>query len=253
MKKQVEWISHRGESIDAPENTLSAFQLAMERDTDGIETDIHLTADGILVCIHDSDTGRVGNRDIHIESSTFAEAETLDVSNGKPEFKGEKIPTFRSVLNLLKPGKLFYVEVKENDERVLPAMLREIDAASVPHEQIVMISFHKEIVLASKRYMPDIKTLWLTGFEENNADGTFSPTPEETIAFLKSAKADGIDACALEKAFDAKYIKALKDAGYHVAIWTVDQEDAARRYLEHGVDSITSNCAAKLCKAIEGR
>ena len=37
----MEWISHRGESIDAPENTLSAFQLAMERDTDGIETDIH--------------------------------------------------------------------------------------------------------------------------------------------------------------------------------------------------------------------
>ena len=253
MKKQVEWISHRGESIDAPENTLSAFRLAMQRDTDGIETDIHLTSDGILVCIHDSDTGRVGDRNLHIETSTFAEAETIDVSSGKPEFKGEKIPTFRSVLDLLKPGKLFYVEVKENDERVLPAMLREIDAAGVPHEQIVMISFHKEIVKAGKQYMPDIKTLWLTGFEENETDHTFSPSPGETIAFLKDAKADGIDACALEKAFDAAYIKALKDAGFHVAIWTVDQEDAAQRYLERGVDSITSNCAAKLCKAIEGR
>ena len=164
MTKQVEWISHRGESIDAPENTLSAFKLAMERDTDGIETDIHLTADGILVCIHDSDTGRVGDRRISIEASTFAEIETVDVSNGKPEFKGEKIPTFRSVLEILKPGKLFYVEVKENDERVLSAMRREIDAAKVPHEQIVMISFHKAIVTASKHFMPDFKTLWLTCF-----------------------------------------------------------------------------------------
>ena len=250
MKKQVEWISHRGESIDAPENTLSAFRLAMERDTDGIETDIHLTSDGILVCIHDSDTGRVGDRNLHIETSTFAEAETIDVSNGKPEFKGEKIPTFRSVLDILKPGKLFYVEVKENDERVLPAMLREIDAAGVPHEQIVMISFHKEIVTASKLRMPDIKTLWLTSFSEEN--GGVSPTPEETIAFLKEAKADGIDAHALEKAFDAAYIKALKDAGFHVAVWTVDDAGTAERYAAMGVDSITSDCAAKLRALLKG-
>ena len=54
----VQWISHRGESIDAPENTAAAFRLAMDRDTDGMETDIHLTSDGVLVCCHDSDTKR---------------------------------------------------------------------------------------------------------------------------------------------------------------------------------------------------
>ena len=56
--KQTEWISHRGESLDAPENTLSSFKLAMERDTDGMETDIHLRSEGVLVCIHDSMSGR---------------------------------------------------------------------------------------------------------------------------------------------------------------------------------------------------
>lgn len=251
--KKVEWISHRGESEDAPENTLSAFKLAMERNTDGIETDIHLTSDGVLVCIHDSDTGRVGDRSINIETSTFAEAETLDVCNGKAEYRGEKIPTFRSVLEILKPGKKFYVEVKENNECVLPAMRDEIDSAGVPHEQIVMISFHKDIVRASKKYMPDVKTLWLTGFKENEEDGSFAPCAEEAIAFLKEAKADGIDAHALEKGFNAEYIKALKDAGFHIAIWTVDKQEVAERYIAIGVDSVTSNCAAKLCNAIEGR
>ena len=47
----VKWISHRGESLDAPENTLAAFQLSMERQTDGMECDVYLTTDGkVMVC-----------------------------------------------------------------------------------------------------------------------------------------------------------------------------------------------------------
>ena len=248
--RKVEWISHRGESLDAPENTMSAFLLAMERETDGIETDIHLTSDGELVCIHDGNTRRVGDREIKIEESTFAETQSVDVSNGMAAYTGEKIPLFRSVLAILKPGRKFYVEVKENDPRVLPVMRRELECSGVALENIVMISFHRDIVRESRRVMPEVKTLWLTSFSEEN--GRVSPTPEETIAFLKEAKADGIDAHALEKAFDAAYIKALKDAGFHVAVWTVDDAGAAERYAAMGVDSITSNCAAKLRALLKG-
>ena len=248
--RTVEWISHRGESLDAPENTMSAFLLAMERETDGIETDIHLTSDGELVCIHDGNTRRVGDREISIEESTFAETQSVDVSNGMAAYKGEKIPLFRSVLALLKPGRKFYVEVKENDPRVLPVMRRELERSGVALENIVMISFHRDIVRESRRVMPEVKTLWLTSFSEEN--GGVSPTPEETIAFLKEAKADGIDAHALEKAFDAAYIKALKDAGFHVAVWTVDDAGTAERYAAMGVDSITSDCAAKLRALLKG-
>lgn len=249
--RKVEWISHRGESFDAPENTIRAFQLAMERETDGIETDIHLTADGAVVCIHDSDTGRVGNRKLPVETTPLNELQEVDVSNGMAEFKGEKIPLFRSVLRILRPGRMFFVEVKQNDERLLEAMRREIEEAGVPHDQIVMISFYREMVTASKRIMPSVRTLWLTGFTEEN--GTFRPTPEETIAFLKEAKADGIDARALENVFDADYIKALKDAGFYVAVWTVDDAELAERYIAMGVDSITSNCAAKLRSILKGQ
>ena len=248
--RKVEWISHRGESLDAPENTMSAFLLAMERETDGIETDIHLTSDGELVCIHDGNTRRVGDREISIEESTFAETQSVDVSNGMAAYKGEKIPLFRSVLAILKPGRKFYVEVKENDPRVLPVMRRELERSGVALENIVMISFHRDIVRESRRVMPEVKTLWLTSFSEEN--GRVSPTPEETIAFLKEAKADGIDAHALEKAFDAAYIKALKDAGFHVAVWTVDDAGTAERYAAMGVDSITSDCAAKLRALLKG-
>ena len=79
----TKWISHRGESLDAPENTLAAFRLAMERGSDGVETDIHLTADGILVCCHDADTKHTCGESRIIEETPFAELETLDLLSAR--------------------------------------------------------------------------------------------------------------------------------------------------------------------------
>lgn len=240
----MEWISHRGESKDAPENTMSAFRLAVERDTDGIETDIHLTKDGKLVCIHDSDTKRVAGESRIAEQSTYAELLKLDYCSGKEQFRGEKIPLFRELLSLMKPGKRYFIEVKENDEPVLKAMAEELKAMKIAPEQIVMISFHQDMVRLSKKYMPEIKTLWLTGFKET--DGVFHPNNEECAKILAEIHADGIDADANEAVFNKEMIDFLKSKGYVISIWTVDDPDKAARYIEMGVDAITSNCAAMI-------
>ena len=60
------FLSHRGESDDAPENTIAAFKLAVDGKSDGIELDIHLTKDGHVVVVHDDDLKRVANSDIVI-------------------------------------------------------------------------------------------------------------------------------------------------------------------------------------------
>ncbi|MBR1952574.1 MAG: hypothetical protein IKA32_08355 [Lentisphaeria bacterium] len=95
------WVSHRGESYDAPENTLAAFKLALERDTDAWETDIHFTKDNILVCCHDAHTERTCDRRMEIAESTFEELQTLDACNKKEAYKGEKIPRFADLLAML--------------------------------------------------------------------------------------------------------------------------------------------------------
>ena len=59
-------IAHRGASYDAPENTLAAFRLAFEQGADGIESDWHLSSDGEVVCIHDSDTKRVAGKQLYV-------------------------------------------------------------------------------------------------------------------------------------------------------------------------------------------
>ena len=123
------FISHRGESEDAPENTLPAFELSRERATSGMECDIHLTKDHVLVTIHDSSTERVSGREMIVEESTFAELQTLDVSNHKPAFCNTRIPKFSETLRYLGPGRLFYVEIKGDDPAVIDAMISELDAA----------------------------------------------------------------------------------------------------------------------------
>ena len=66
------FLSHRGESDDAPENTLSAYKLAMERDSDGIELDIRLTADGEAACVHDETIERVSGVRLAVSDATLA-------------------------------------------------------------------------------------------------------------------------------------------------------------------------------------
>src|SRR5271170_7325637 len=87
-------IAHRGASYDAPENTLAAFRLAWQQGADGIEGDFYLTDDGEIVCLHDSDTGRTGDRKLSVGQSTLAQLRTVDVGVSKGEkFRGERIPT----------------------------------------------------------------------------------------------------------------------------------------------------------------
>ncbi len=74
-------VAHRGASGDAPENTLASFSLAWQQDADAIEGDFHLTSDGHIVCIHDSDTNRVSGTRLVINKSTLKELQELDIGS----------------------------------------------------------------------------------------------------------------------------------------------------------------------------
>ncbi len=235
----VQWISHRGESFDAPENTMSAFRLAFGCGTDGLECDIHRTADGILVCSHDDHTGRMGDRICRISDSTFDELSSINVSGGKKGYPFERIPKFSELLALHRGGMIYYVEVKGEEPELLEPLKQDLEQAGIPKDRIVVISFSKEIILKSKDILPEVKTLWL-------ASGAMPADPEQLIAILTGLRADGIDACADENRINRAYVNAVKAAGFHFAVWTIDAPGQAKRFMEYGVDSITSNCAGHL-------
>ena len=115
-EKNIFVAAHRGWSELYPENTMLAFRKALEVGVDQIETDIRITADGELVCIHDETVDRTTNGSGKVCDKTFAELRALDAGIKKgEEFSGERIPTFIELMELVKdhPTITLDIELKE--------------------------------------------------------------------------------------------------------------------------------------------
>ncbi len=111
--RRVVAISHRGEHLERPENTLPAFKEAIRVEADFIEVDVQTTSDGKLVLSHDATVDRCTNGTGKVHEMTFEQIEGLDAGIKKgPQFTGTKVPTFDEVLELAH-GKIgVYVDIK---------------------------------------------------------------------------------------------------------------------------------------------
>ncbi len=239
------FISHRGESCDAPENTVSAFKLAAKRKTDGIECDIYFTSDGKVVCCHDENALRTSGHDALITQTLFDTLRSWDFSYKKKSYLGERIPTFAETLACLKGDMQIYIEIKRGNVEIIPAMYDIIDASGIPQERITMICFGQEVCYASKQQRPSLRTLWLSSCSDEKPI-----TAKDLIQQLKDCKADGIDLYSMPRLVNQDFISQVKDAGFFFASWTIDNVDRARELIADGVDSITSNCAASIMKQL---
>lgn len=113
----VEIIAHRGYSALAPENTLAAFQAAVQYQAQGVELDVQLSADRVPIVIHDHTLNRTTNGQGNVQTKTLKQLQSLDAGSWfSSEFVGEKIPTFKAVLDLLKDTEItIYAEIKKTD------------------------------------------------------------------------------------------------------------------------------------------
>ena len=92
--------------------------------------------------------------------------------------------------------------------------------------------------------------MWLTSFKKNE-DGTFIHDKEFYLKKLQDLKCDGVDAHCNAEFVDAEFVKMIHDAGMFYAAWTLDTVEICQHFLDIGIDSVTSNCAAKMRDAIE--
>lgn len=112
--RNIAVISHRGEHLSHPENTMAAYQAAIDLGVDYIEVDLQATSDGKLVLMHDSEVRRTTNGSGKIAEMTFAQVRALDAGIKKGEqFRGTRVPTFEEALNLAHRRKTgIYVDTK---------------------------------------------------------------------------------------------------------------------------------------------
>lgn len=239
------FISHRGESLEAPENTMAAFRAAAEGGADGLECDVYLTKDNEIICLHDRTAKRTGGLDVKPGDVTLAELQALDAGQWKgPQFKGERMPTLAEVLTLARDNFEIYVEIKCGAE-ILPR-LAEVMAAEprVTPERVLFICFASNIVSAVREMFPDYRAYWLTGTGPKK-DGQPGPTTEQVIAMAKGCRASGV---SMQDSVDItpEYVRAVKAAGFSAHIWTVNNASRARTLVDMGVDTITTDCGVAL-------
>ncbi|MBR0136398.1 MAG: glycerophosphodiester phosphodiesterase, partial [Clostridia bacterium] len=111
MKTRI--LGHRGAAAYAPENTMPAFEMALEQGADGLELDVHLSKDGELVIMHDERVDRTTNAHGFIKDFTLEELKALDASYGKEGFANAVVPTLREVYELVRgTDKMINVEIK---------------------------------------------------------------------------------------------------------------------------------------------
>ena len=229
MQAQVSFIAHRGASFLAPENTVSAARLAWKLGADGVEIDIQLTADQKIMVIHDANTKRTSGEDFVIKNSSSKKLRKLDVGSFKDEkYKGEKIPYLKEIIATVSPGKKLVVEIKCGKE-VLP-FLEKVVNKSRKKDQMDFISFDWQVIVLTKKMFPENKCYWLSSKKE----GLKEKAQEAVLN-----KLDGLD--LYFSIIDEETVQLSKQLNLGLMAWTVDNPTEAKRLVDLGVNSLTTN------------
>ena len=252
-------ISHRGESHDAPENTLPAYKTAVSRGF-GFECDIYLSSDKRLFTFHDGTLARTTGGANTNACTAVAWAGTVEKLNvgGWGKWKGSAFDPTRpalleEVLALARPGRKIYVEVKGDDPSWVP-YIRDVFAKEpkATPETVLFITFGRKVCAALKRQMPEYKAFWLTGSRRRAAAG--EPRVPVTAAYvldgLKETGADGVDIHFDPAVVTADFISAVKAAGHEVHVWTIDEPDVAAEAFRRGAQTVTTNRAKFILDAL---
>lgn len=243
-------IAHRGESFDAPENTLAAINLAWERNVKAVEVDIQLTYDNEIVVIHDYNTLRVSGVKRIIKKTTLKELKLLNVGYYKQgNWEYEPIPKLSEVLETIPAAGKLIIEIK-SDDSILPKLIYELSQSNLQPTQIELIAFNADTIAKAKKLMPEFRMLWLLSLDYYLPKWLMWNTTKRIIKKVKRLNLDGVNAWAGEL-LTPGFISDFKKAGLLVYSWTIDDPKKVNELLNSGVDAITTNRADWVSKQLE--
>ncbi|MBX7173979.1 MAG: hypothetical protein K1X72_23615 [Pyrinomonadaceae bacterium] len=245
-------IAHRGASAVAPENTLAAFQKAIQEGADGLEFDVRIAKDGVPIVFHDATLRRTAQKKIGVTHFTAEELSRIDVGSwfnlknpkkADASFSNEMIPSLEKFLEFLGDYQgLLYLELKCKDSEIatLVKNVTEIVRKSKLFPKIIIKSFKLEAIAETKKLLPEVRTAAL-----------FAP---EIMTLLKKQtrlieKAKDCLADELSLHFSLATQKIVAEAekeGMPTIIWTADHPVWVKRASEIGLKAIITNNPARL-------
>ena len=225
-------IAHRGLSGREKENTCAAFVAAGNRSYFGIETDIHTTADGKYILIHDSETGRVAEENLPVEGSTLEKLCALVLPDNAGVPRGDlHLPLPEEYLRICRAyDKIAVLELKAPFSAAQLLEIRELVRTHYDEAHTVYISFFYENLTALREMDGSLKLQFLCGGPDD--------LNEERMQDMAARK---IDADAYFGLLSEEKIARLHELGLEVNAWTVDSPELAAELMRRGVDYLTTD------------
>ncbi|MED4074587.1 glycerophosphodiester phosphodiesterase [Priestia endophytica] len=234
--RKVDNIAHRGASAYAPENTIAAFDKAVEMKADYIEIDVQRSKDGKLVLIHDTTVDRTTDGSGKVGNLTFKELRNLDAGIWKGEqFAGAQIPTFDEILDRYH-GKIgILIELKAPElylgiEENVAKELKERNLDKPQNEKIIVQSFNHKSMKKMNEFLPKVPIGVLTS---SSADTTEQALQEFSTYADYFNPSYGI--------VTEDLVNQVHSLGMKIGSWTVRSQEAAAFLLDVGVDAIITD------------
>jgi len=227
-------IAHRGVPVHAPENTLASFRLALEAGADAIETDLRLTADGEIVCLHDATLDRTTDRTGAVAEMRLAEVrEAVVIASEHGQFAARDllghVPTLAELLDLVPPGVGLALELKaagfaeeRHARRLVEAIAPRIAAGSA-----LLMSFETALLSAVHAVAPEV---WIGEVAE------WQPHPD--------FDGDGVGTTPQAMLANAGYMAEARARGLWVCPLDPRPDERLAWYLELGVDAVLTDDTA---------
>ena len=275
-------IAHQGGEAEAPSSTLYALEIAVAGGADALELDVHATADGHLVVLHDPTVDRTTNGSGAVDSLTLAELRALDAAHwfvpgeGVVAGRGDAdyvwrgvaigeappprgftaadftIPTLADVFERF-PATLINVDIKQTVPVTRPyeQALADLIAAYDREDSTMVASFSDEALLTFRRAAAGVAT---------------SASPAEVLTFWTAvqggaAPAEDVPYEAFQvpltyegvTVVDAAFVALAHDCGVAVHVWTIDDAPTMTALLDMGVDGVVTNRPSVLEQVLIGR
>ena len=250
-------FAHRGGRALGPENTLAAFDLGVQAGADGLELDVRLSADGVVVVHHDHTLDRTTSASGLLAARTAADLARVDAgchfaSGTVYPFRGQGIgvPTLRDVLRRY-PETRVIIEMKVDSREMGEAVARDVRAAGAV-DRVCAAGYGDRSVTAVRAALPDMACSasgaevrlavyrgWARWPVRRARYGGYQ-VPEHT-GVLRIVSPHFPDETGRLRIVSPRFIRYAHGAGLKVQVWTVDDESDMRRLLEWGVDGLISN------------
>jgi glycerophosphoryl diester phosphodiesterase len=241
-------IAHRGASAYGPEHTIPAYEMALKQNADYLEIDLQMTADGVLISMHDETVNRTTNGKGFVRSLTLEEIKELDAGTwfndeypdlAKQEFQGLTVPTLEEIIEHFGTEVSYYIETKSPSD--YPGMEEELLAildrfgliAEKPGDSKVIIqSFSVESLKKIHSLKPTIPLIQLLSYDKR------AVLTDEEIPLVKEY-AVGIG--PNHESIDKEYVQKAREAGLEVHPYTINDEKLLRKYLGWGITGAFTN------------